>query len=166
MGKFREGERGYSWGKKGAPAGFPQSTMLSQNWLRGQSFPLFYNAFFCRFCVNPPTPARPGAGRRDRTGGRTGPKDRTGQRNEGAPWGAKGSQDWAPGPHPPASRTGPRTGPPGPVPHRPPPHSTNSNTGATPERTRRTGPPEPDQTLPPAGHALFFRSMAMVLWPP
>ena len=165
MGKFREGERGYSWGKKGAPAGFPQSTMLSHNWLRGQSFPLFYKVFFVGFASIPPPPpgperaggTGPGAGRAPRTGRARGTKGRHGE-----PKGAKtGPPDRTPRPPGPD----PRTGPPGPVPHRPPPHSTNSNTGATPERTRRTGPPEPDQTAP-RGPCTFFRSMAMVLWPP
>ena len=153
-------------GKKGAPAGFPQSTMLSQNWLRGQSFPLFYKVFFVGFASIPPPPpgperaggTGPGAGRAPRTGRARGTKGRHGE-PRGAKTGPPDRNPRPPGPDP-------RTGPPGPVPHRPPPHSTKfqhrRHSGTDPtdrtSRTRSNGPPR-------AMH-FFFRSMAMVLWPP
>ena len=154
MGKFREGERGYSW-KNGAPAGFSQSTVFLHNWLRGQRFPLFYNVFGCRFCDNPTTPARPGAGRRDRTGDQTGPTDRAGQGSQGALRGAKGSQGWAPGPHPrPPGSDSPAWSPTAHHPIAPTPTP-------APLRNGPDGPDLPDRIKrAPAGHTIFSEA-----WP-
>ena len=146
-------------GKKGAPAGFPQSTMLSQNWLRGQSFPLFYNVFLSVLRQSPHIcPARSGPEGPDR--GPDGPQGPDGPEERRGAMGSQGEP-----------RLDPRTAPPGPPDRTPGPDPPARSPTAhhliapiptpAPLRNGPDGPDLPNQIKrPPAGHALFSEA-----WP-